>query len=242
MKCCGSHTRDPDPAGSPCPRCPRPALAGPRAGSTPQSGPAQAAAAVRSPRLLGSRPQLCSAAAVAGRQRRRGEPLARQTAGGLRPGHLRWLQPGRALGHRGGRRSPGPRPRPPCNRRTAPRPTGGGRGTGVSDDHQERRLLPQLGFQDANPQQLMVLSRYYIKIKIVKIHQTCLCRNKNQAIKKLKKRGDETNVHQSTGCHLRRQSERSECLSEVAHFIDQRKSAASIENGVQYGSRLKSNF
>ena len=36
MKCCGSPTRDPDPAGSPCPRCPRPALAGPRAGSAPR--------------------------------------------------------------------------------------------------------------------------------------------------------------------------------------------------------------
>ena len=65
MKCCGSPTRDPDPAGSPCPRRPRPALAGPRAGSAPQPGAAQAATAVRSPRLLGPRPQLCSAAAVA---------------------------------------------------------------------------------------------------------------------------------------------------------------------------------
>ena len=58
MNCCGSPTSDPDPAGSPCPRCPGPALAGPRAGSAPQPGAAQAATAVRSPRLLGPRPQL----------------------------------------------------------------------------------------------------------------------------------------------------------------------------------------
>ena len=76
-----------------------PAFAGWARADPPQPGAVQAATAVRSPRLLGPGPQLCSAAAAAGRQRCRSELLARQGCG-LRPGHFRWLQLGRALGHR----------------------------------------------------------------------------------------------------------------------------------------------
>ena len=144
MKCCGSTTRDPDPAGSPCPGAPGLRWFGLGPDLRP-SRHCQAATAVRPPRLLGPRPRLQPAEAFAGRQRCRGEPLARQAAGGLRASHIRWLQPGRSLGHRGGWRSPGPRPRPKSDRRTAPHPTSGGRGAGVSDDDKECRFLPTTG-------------------------------------------------------------------------------------------------
>ena len=39
------------------------------------------------------------------------------------------------------------------------RPTPRRYGAGVSDDHQEAGFYRQPGFQDANPQQLMVLRR-----------------------------------------------------------------------------------
>ena len=50
------------------------------------------------------------------------------------------------MGHSRGRRSPGPRPRTPGDRRTAPHTASGGGGAGVSDDNKECRLLPATRF------------------------------------------------------------------------------------------------
>ena len=78
-------------------------------------------------------------------------PLAWQATGGLRPGYLRWLQPGCAVGHRGGRRPAGPWIRTTGDRRTAAHHTCRGRRAGISNDYQECWLLQAAGLPGCEP-------------------------------------------------------------------------------------------
>ena len=158
MKCCSSTTRDPDPAGSPCPRCSRPALAGPRAGSAPKPGIAQAATAdrhafwARGRSFSQLRRLLAGSDAVVSLWRgKRLVGFGRATSDGFSRAVL-WdiVVAGDLQGHGLGRR---------VIEELLHTPPVVGVERVYLMTTKSAGFYRQLGFQDANPQQLMVLRR-----------------------------------------------------------------------------------